>query len=333
MALYNKYVESFYVKEVAYEHKPKVDFVDEIRILHESLLHSPMNPHEQESYLHLGSAEAVADHILSLPQIQQKIQQIQGPWPEDQWVIGLFRGLKFWLNLRDRFGGYGVLKGDWDNLLVDYMLSQLKEGDHVIDVGANIGVYTLQAARAVGTTGKVLAIEPSFEFSEYLQKSIIENQLNQIVSVVQAGLSDVKGKGRFVRCADSTNPGASYVTTNSTLGEYDISLVTLDSLELENVNFIKLDAQGAEIQVLEGAKNTISRFKPILLTELNCRAAREIGKTSFSKVVQWIENLGYAVYIWNEHGQLQELNISLSSQFDELDHSVAIAAQPLLIKQ
>jgi FkbM family methyltransferase len=146
-----------------------------------------------------------------------------------------------------------------------------KPGDIVVDVGAHIGLYSLIAAKRVGTSGKVIAIEPDPENYNLLQRNIELNKLTNVTILERAAFSSnsklklyLPGKERgFTKL--STIMANRAVTANF----LEIDATTLDHLmlmqEITQVNWIKIDVEGAELEVLKGATVTLSVSKDIAL--------------------------------------------------------------------
>jgi precorrin-6B methylase 2 len=116
-----------------------------------------------------------------------------------------------------------------------------KEGDIVIDIGAHIGLYTIISSKRVGTNGKVVAIEAHPSNFEMLKSNIKLNQYNTIMS------NRARTEDKFV----------------------EVNANTLDYLlqlnKITDVNWVKIDVEGAEFEVLKGASNVLSKSKDIAL--------------------------------------------------------------------
>lgn len=139
-------------------------------------------------------------------------------------------------------------------------LSQLKNNSVVVDVGANIGYYSLLAARRVK---KVYAIEPDQKCFEILKKNVEENKLKNVVLINKAA-SDKREKKYLVR--DEKNLG------NSRINDKNGELINTDTLDniLKNeqkIEVIKIDTQGWETQVVAGAKKVLKKDKPTVFLE------------------------------------------------------------------
>jgi FkbM family methyltransferase len=142
-----------------------------------------------------------------------------------------------------------------------------EKGDVVIDIGAAFGLYTILASKRVGLYGKVIAIEAHPQNFEMLNRNIKLNQLTNITCLNYAAYS------RKTRVKINTN----YVIMSEILDEktkdkfLELNADTLDNIlqqcgiSGEQVNWIKIDVEGAELQVLEGARNTLSETKDITL--------------------------------------------------------------------
>jgi FkbM family methyltransferase len=156
----------------------------------------------------------------------------------------------------------------------DEILDQFdpRPGDTVVDVGAHIGLYTLIAAKRVGPGGKVIAIEPDPENFKILKKNILLNQLSNVKALGCAVYSTKEKLKLFLpqleqgRTIFNTVMQDRARTSNNFL---EVEANTLDnileSINITEVNWIKIDVEGAELEVLKGAVNTISSNKNITL--------------------------------------------------------------------
>jgi len=142
----------------------------------------------------------------------------------------------------------------------------LLKGDVVIEGGANQGFLTLPIADCVGPTGKVLAFEPQPQFCDILRSNV--RKMPQ-VEVYQKALADVRGQTavQSIEQVDAQGIHRSYGAMALGQGEYEVEQITIDSLYLTRLNFIKADVEGFEVPLIEGARNTIMACRPILYLE------------------------------------------------------------------
>jgi FkbM family methyltransferase len=148
----------------------------------------------------------------------------------------------------------------------------VKPGHCCIDVGANVGAVTLHLAKIVGPKGQVIAVEPGPPYFERLRQNLELNpEIGDCVMPVEIGLSDVPGTLHWVEDPDARyNAGLFDVKEAAGLG-VAVPVETLDGLverlRLARVDFIKIDVESMELEVLRGARQTLKRFRPVILVE------------------------------------------------------------------
>ena len=165
----------------------------------------------------------------------------------------------------------GVLLGaeDWFEMEMEFWRLRLQPGMTVIDVGANAGVYTFSAAQKVGKTGTVIAIEPFVGCVNLLQETCRINELPQ-VKVCHGAASDRPSKSKLsLKASSELNELSDRDLPEGTYEE--VSCFTLDSLietyQLDRIDFLKIDAEGHEVPVLQGSDRILGEFRPIILYE------------------------------------------------------------------
>ncbi len=177
----------------------------------------------------------------------------------------------FMYNRNDAFVGRGLdLYGEWCEFEIQLLRLFIKPGDIVVDAGANIGTHTVAFANMVGPTGVVHAFEPQRRNFLMLAGNVAINGLENVFCH-QAAVGDAMGKIRLPPLpASDTNFNFSAVSIagGSNDGE-SVPLVTLDSLDLPSCQVIKIDTEGMEPQVLNGARSLIDRYRPFLYLENN----------------------------------------------------------------
>ncbi|URZ18164.1 FkbM family methyltransferase [Clostridium felsineum] len=142
------------------------------------------------------------------------------------------------------------------------------ENDVVISGGAFLGETAVWFADKVGNKGKVYSFEPSKDNCKVVQNNIDKNNLNSIISVVNKGLWNKTDKIYYTDMGNNS-PGS---FLNEDAGDYSVDVISIDDFvndkKIDVVNFIKLDIEGGELKTLEGAINTITKFKPKLAISL-----------------------------------------------------------------
>lgn len=228
-------------------------------------------------------------------------------------------GNRFYLgkNRRTRLQNVGYLLG-YEPATTRLFRQLLAPGDIVIDVGAHVGYYTLLAARQVGPAGRVYAFECEPQNYELLVKNIELNSLGWVVPV-QKAVSNRVGTGRLT--LDRQSGWHSLHLTPDSVGSLLVETTTLDEFLAQTADrhcaLLKIDAQGAEAAVLEGAQNLLQenpRLRIILEwwpTGLQAAGVppndffRELQARGFS-VSAIVETRGKLVPV-QEYVELQEL--------------------------
>jgi len=188
---------------------------------------------------------------------------------------------------------------------VGLLSAYVVEGGTVIDVGANIGFFTLKFAAWVGDSGRVFSIEPEQKNFDRLSQRVKQHGYISRVSLVQAAAAEKSGELRLAINQD--NP------MDHRLSDRGVSVraITIDELcalnDWPEVCFVKIDVQGAEGRVIAGAIETIKRFSPALFVEI------EEGnvKSDIPGALFWDEltSFGYWPYILEKNGPKRFENI------------------------
>ncbi len=162
-------------------------------------------------------------------------------------------------------------------IVAQTLLGQLNPGNVFLDLGANIGYYTLSGAQKVGPAGRVISFEPQPQICARLRENVTRNNL-QHVTVHELALGEQDGS--FTLYIPPAEIGFGHASLspqefqNATAVEVqvrrldDLLLPTLDRLDV-----IKLDAEGAELSILRGARQLIEKFQPSIVVELNPETA------------------------------------------------------------
>jgi FkbM family methyltransferase len=156
--------------------------------------------------------------------------------------------------------------GVWDPQLTDWIRRSLKPGDTFIDVGANIGYFSLLATRLVGPSGRVIAIEASPQICEMLRANIEANGVRNI-EVHNCAVTDVPQRVTVYKSAESNLglttilPGKDGTTPESKVDGLPLNQI-VDSATLARTRFIKIDVEGAEWMVLKGIEDYLRNDSP-----------------------------------------------------------------------
>lgn len=189
-----------------------------------------------------------------------------------------------------------------------FLADVLKPGMHVIDAGANEGLYTLFFRGRVGAEGRVIAIEPSARESTHLQRNLALNGFRD-VDVHALALGDARGQA-VLNVAENRHaghnalglPAAPWVSVQSF---EDVRMETLDALATSEawpkIDLIKLDIEGMEFAALRGAETLLMRDRPVLLLEAEPESLALRGDTMPS-LLAWLRARDYVVNDFSADG-------------------------------
>ncbi len=152
-----------------------------------------------------------------------------------------------------------------DDDVIELMKEHIHEGDHFVDIGANIGYETVYGASFVGKSGLVTAFEPLEHLANQLQKNASINQLRN-VRLVRKALGNREGQHTIYLHAHDAG-SSSLINEENSSSRITIDVIRLDDLPMQKIDFIKIDVEGFEPEVFLGAQKTILKDKPKIVFE------------------------------------------------------------------
>jgi len=164
-----------------------------------------------------------------------------------------------------------LVYGSWEPKVSAVVRETVREGMTALDIGGHIGYYTLLLARYAGKNGRVYAFEPLPSNFELLEKNIWLNNLDQVEALPFAVFSHPGKLTISAPDGDSNSGGASVVSVVGSR-QIEVEATTIDSFcKIRGIRpeFIKMDVEGAEYDVLQGAEETIRACRPKMLIELH----------------------------------------------------------------
>lgn len=215
-------------------------------------------------------------------------------------------GLRMWVDLFDNGVSAHCMRGTFEPAETRFVEANLKPGDTFVDVGANIGWFTLHAARVVGEAGRVVAVEPRHDSHGLLTRSLAANAFEDFVEAHNAAAGDKPGSMRIGWARGTDNPAGTWSVTHGELAErlsardmeyQDTPVLTLDALLGDSrVDLLKIDVEGAEVTALQGGRRMLERQRPVVLSEINAELLAEVGRTNTAGFLNWMAGLGYACH-------------------------------------
>lgn len=184
--------------------------------------------------------------------------------------------------------------------VVDLLQKEIKKGDIVVDVGANIGLFTCLMAKLAGISGKVFAFEPDPGNLELLRENLRENNLQNVITIVPAAVSDKPGKLKFF--PSGVHGALNHDSTKSApdRSKIEVEVVRLDDFFLETkmstINLIKMDIIGSEMKALKGMSRVLLCNRGVKIISAFCpKFLARAGDSAMAYLKKLAEN-GFIIY-------------------------------------
>lgn len=206
---------------------------------------------------------------------------------------------KFYIDITDDTvkGSIKDKKG-WEVHLLKEIQTHCKPGSIAMDIGAHIGTHTIPMSKYVGRSGQVYAFEPNKKIYRELCYNLETNGVSNVIPVRAA----VGNSNEIIamNTPNKTNEGNTLVVSANDVNNTNAAFsIRLDDLNLNNVSFMKIDVEGYEANVIQGAKETILRNKPVILIEIWDKNGQEVNKITGvdlrEKSINLLKSLNYSV--------------------------------------
>lgn len=225
-------------------------------------------------------------------------------------VVSTLRfGIRMRLDITEYLQAHLYVFGDYELPTIRFLRSVLKPGSVCLDVGAQMGYLTLAMATAASRQTIVHSFEPEDQNAARFRENIALNDLSNVM-LHQTAVSTVDGALKLYLSNDR-NAGTHstvYIESNVSTEFIEIPSVRLDSFtaqqQLQTVDLIKIDVEGAEVDVIEGARSVLQHHRPVVIMELSDHLQQARGQTC-TEFKKSMATLGYAPYFINENGTLR----------------------------
>lgn len=184
------------------------------------------------------------------------------------------------------------------------VMSFLKEGDTVLDVGGNIGTFAIPVALKVGGTGKVYTFEGNPQTYSVLSQNIAINNLENQIQAIQAIVTSISGNYVLMDPDDGIGSATCYFQlveqqSHKLSDSQELPCIALDdwwkTVNQPQISLIKVDVEGADLNVLNSAREIIKRDKPIIFVEINAKALSRYGHSA-KDVEDFLLSFGYHLF-------------------------------------
>jgi FkbM family methyltransferase len=215
-------------------------------------------------------------------------------------IATLKKGIKVLINdykiiLPTGYHKYFPLYYERPNFL--FFKKMCKPGMNIIDIGAHVGLYSVYMQKLSG--GNVYGFEPTPSTVSVLKKTIALNKAGSNIEVIEAAVSDITGKARFKIDSQRASVSNSLVEYNRTekMETSEVEVISIDDFVAKRkikIDFIKIDAEGAELSVLRGAQNTLLDQRPVMILALHPEAIAARNETN-EMIWHFLKKMNYSI--------------------------------------
>lgn len=268
----------------------------DVRCAYRLLLYRDPTAAEVERHLEQGAVDLeydlyhFTDLLLSSKERDDAVAGLREP------MSAVLDGLTFYYRPCDTLLGARIAHdGAYEPEVAAAIEHLLPRGGTFVDVGANIGLHAIRGARAVGQQGRVVCIEPNPDNVELLELTMVANGFDH-VTVRPAAASDRRGIVPLHARRGQSNATVEQGTIRwASDVQLEVPSVRLDDElgDLDRLDLVKIDIEGAEPLALAGMRDTLERFKPPILMELFPDAIRRTSGAEPAELLTDLESMGY----------------------------------------
>jgi len=217
----------------------------------------------------------------------------------ESWVIKeSARGFRIWVSLAEEAISRPILRDRYEPAEAAFMAAVVRPGDVAVDAGANVGIHTLLLAALVGESGTVHAFEPVPYLAAALAASLRENATGERVRLHEVALDELAGTTLFRYAVHTANFGGAHLAPKAVAQPHEVDIPVVrtrldDVIGEGRCAFIKLDVEGAEPRVLNGARALLERERPAILSELHDAQLRLVSGIGAAEFIAVMRELGY----------------------------------------
>ena len=207
-------------------------------------------------------------------------------------------GFRIYVDRRDRLVGNNIAKGVYEPHVTAAIRRVLRPGDTFVDLGANVGYFSLMAATLVGRMGHVIGFEARPDNVALAKRSVRKNGFENVTIHSLA----VAEKEKVLKMAAPEHTSLSVVVDASRAdcqdGFVEIRAVAVDDMlgGLADVDVVKMDIDGGELQAVQGMRETLRRCRPILFFEFSPFTLEAYGQIKPEELITEIQSLGYQIF-------------------------------------
>lgn len=289
------------------------------------------NPEEWTGHLgHIGlDLDTVVFQYLNSLEFSRRLARLSRRTDDDRVILKELDGFSLYVQDSDSAVGRHILHlGSYEPHVTEVFRRELKPGMNALDIGANIGYFSMFTARLVGPAGHVIAIEPNPANAKLIEASRRVNAFDN-VTIVQAAVGRSLG---LLMLNTSYSNGTTAGLSEDLAGLIDATTVpclVVDDLVHadQHIDFVKIDVEGAEYNALFGAQRTLRRCMPVIVSEFAPSAMPGVSGVTGPEYLRLVLDLGYRVAVIEKNGDATDcggniekvMNAFATSGVDHID--------------
>jgi len=226
--------------------------------------------------------------------------------------ICIRNGIFYSLDLSEAID-FATYFGGWEPETIEFIENNVKKDHYVVEVGANVGIQSLHLAKKVGDNGRVFAFEPTeFALRKLTKNCELNPELSSRISVLKRLVTDGKHSTPISTIRSSWQTDLSRNNDESINSNLAISIdeFIVDE-KISRLDILKIDVDGYDFKVLQGAKKAILKFKPLIYVELGEEALNEQGD-SVKDIYNFLIELGYEGRLATNYHQIIDIEVTLN---------------------
>jgi FkbM family methyltransferase len=269
------------------------------------------SPNREEWEGHVSQAgtdlDAVVRSYMKSLEFSRRADTLLSNRPLDRVSLVSLNGFSIYVQEDDAAVGQHVKRDEYEPNVTAVFRDRLRPGMHVLDIGANIGYYTMLSASLVRSSGSVTAIEPNPESAKLLEASRRANSFDNVI-VLQVAAGRALGllvlHGSYGNVMTSAAPDDAAALINATT----VPSFKVDDLvpRNKNIGFVKIDVEGAEYNALLGASELITRCHPTIVSEFSPYTMPGISGVDGRQYLRFLLDFGYTMAVIEGGGTLRE---------------------------
>lgn len=243
------------------------------------------------------------------------------PLADDMGLTRLLDGHFLYVDPMDEtVASHLIARGYWEDWIHRAVCALVRPGDHIVEVGANFGVYTVAMARLTGPAGSILTFEANPRLAGLVKRSVHFNGYSPTTEVVAKAAADKPGSISFAISRSNAGGGA-ISSQDRALGAdgelIHVETVTLDSVATQDVRFIRMDAEGSEPLILRGAQRLLKRKDIVVCMEWD--VVQMAGRANVDQFIAWLAGMGFRFWRIQYDGSLLEIPAGLANALPACD--------------